>query len=996
MASLSGTESVEELAVEKLQNFVKEVGGEVKTLADLSSPEKFLNWQFPDWKSNNETVMIPPAFTPSQMGLTVSRDGKYLHDDTVNITGVLGEELVYECLRQNGKANRLGMFVIHGFKLEDIINWNKRCSKERKEDEVPQGSLASTGEQDFIIFHHKKGVILIEVKNLKEADKDQSIPSTGKGTNKEKVSSHIDKEVTFARDVELERSRQVIRAFTKMSADNEQMSNLAPLPITMVIALPSTKKSTEHARPGDTLFIYEEDFSSPDSFSEWWKQNIEEAPSMVATAETAMAYEIALSRMLAVRHLGPVSESEYIAYTSYTLETFKHLDKLAGHFRTIKEIEYPHLFRWCREMFQTVEHSSDLPTRKERNDELLSTLKSLHIAKDASLLKNLNKRLHGKRFLCGDEQAAEDAKLFQCLSQLYIIDRDSIVHYMNRVTAEACKTPIMVAANRTLTELSLDNTDKIISLNQLSRFLVRNKSQFLEGECCTKLDVELCSNLAKGDIRVHPLPWNRPCAPIFTVEQLAVFEGPKKQLIIGGPGSGKTELMRSKALMLSQQSKGKQRILYLIQLPEKEKTVFPNTMERYFKENKAKGVDVMATELEGENKEVFKQQCSEIKQQLQEYSHVFIDELWIGSKIIFQIEKDSDFVTVVDELGIVKYAIENIEGYVWMSSVFDYKEHSFEPDEVKSEEEILPLLLKQSLQGKERPCYKVLGTPLLLETLRKSDGVVRRLKHLLRNTNSIVKLLQDYSLCYWDRDFPYGTDHMLNHNVEGQEIDWVVVQPQSSMNISAPEVEPTAHQPQAHLKELIKLMYKECGDIIQQVLHHSTGTQQTHSTSDLRPPSMMKTRKSGKKFQLLSGDILVVNFVVRYQSTNNNLSDDLKQTKIPNLSDDLKQREIPIHDLKEEGAVSGDFPEEYQKQKVCVLNSSSRYDSTLIEGTEWPMVIVLLTSELLFNAKEMPFEMLRNYDSYIAMFRAQAKLVVISDSWKSSQDFLKVVQMKNP
>ena len=221
MASFSGTESVDELAVEKLQIFVKEVGGDVKTLAELSSPEKFLNWQFPDWKSNNETVMIPPAFTPSQLGLTVFRDGKYLHDDTVNIAGVLGEKLVYERLQQIGKANRLGMFVIHGFKLEEIINWNKRCSKKDKkkeEDQVPQGSLASDGEQDFIIFHHKKGVILIEVKNLKEADKDQSM-------EKEKRLSHIDKEVTYARNVELDRSEQVIRAFTKMNARNEQMSN---------------------------------------------------------------------------------------------------------------------------------------------------------------------------------------------------------------------------------------------------------------------------------------------------------------------------------------------------------------------------------------------------------------------------------------------------------------------------------------------------------------------------------------------------------------------------------------------------------------------------------------------------------------------------------------------------------------------------------------------------------------------------------------------------
>jgi len=137
MASFNPVESLEDLVVEQLQNLTKEFGGEAKTLADLSSPEKFLNWQFPDWRNNNETVMVPPAFTPSQQGLTVLKDGKYLHEDNTNIKGIIGEKLVYDRLQQIGKAHKLGMFVIHGFKLGEIIRWNEKCKEERKEDQVP-------------------------------------------------------------------------------------------------------------------------------------------------------------------------------------------------------------------------------------------------------------------------------------------------------------------------------------------------------------------------------------------------------------------------------------------------------------------------------------------------------------------------------------------------------------------------------------------------------------------------------------------------------------------------------------------------------------------------------------------------------------------------------------------------------------------------------------------------------------------------------------------
>lgn len=163
----SGTpSSIEQLVAKTLDLSAKEFGGGFKTVGDLASPEKYLYWQFPDWKVSNKTVMIPPAYMPSKLGYTISTDSKYVHEDDFNIRGMQGEKLVYDRLQQVGRAKNTGMFVIHGFQLKDISRWNERCERESVVPKIPM----QTGESDFIIFHHTKGVILIEVKNLKEPD----------------------------------------------------------------------------------------------------------------------------------------------------------------------------------------------------------------------------------------------------------------------------------------------------------------------------------------------------------------------------------------------------------------------------------------------------------------------------------------------------------------------------------------------------------------------------------------------------------------------------------------------------------------------------------------------------------------------------------------------------------------------------------------------------------------------------------------------------------
>ena len=325
-------------------------------------------------------------------------------------------------------------------------------------------------------------------------------------------------------------------------------------------------------------------------------------------------------------------------------------------------------------------------------------------------------------------------------------------------------------------------------------------------------------------------------------------------------------------------------------------------------------------------------------------------------------------MNIIDELTIPKQALESIEGYVWMTSVFDFKEECFEKI---SKEEITEVLTLQRLEGKKNLLYKKLSTPSLLEVLEKKGGVISRIRHPLRSVNNIVRLLQDYSSLYRERSFPYGVENMLNHNVDGQEITWIAVQPEG--NDVSPERAQHAGHSHVDRDHLTMLMYNKCVQVIEQVIWFNR---------DLRPPLLMKTSKSQLKLQLNPDDILVVNFVARYQSKHS-------------LAGGLSLENIPVCDLNDQRASSAE--DEFLDRLhggVCLLNSKSRKDSACLDGAEWPMVIVLLTPELLLGDGNSGFEPVRNYDPYIAMFRAQAKLVVISDSWRSSRDFLNTVKEK--
>lgn len=88
------------------------------------------------------------------------------------------------------------------------------------------------------------------------------------------------------------------------------------------------------------------------------------------------------------------------------------------------------------------------------------------------------------------------------------------------------------------------------------------------------------------------------------MDQFVVFDGLKKQFIIGGLGSGKIELMKVKVFIFVEKLLFGKKILYLIYGDRK--NVFFNVMRKFFKDNKVmKFVDVLIVELEGEYYKVF-------------------------------------------------------------------------------------------------------------------------------------------------------------------------------------------------------------------------------------------------------------------------------------------------------------------------------------------------------------------------------------------------------
>lgn len=807
-----------------------------------------LNRHFPDWKSDHKTYMIPHIFRARQSlrGYSSPRDH--------------GENIIYNLLNELGQLNEVGMFVIHGFEypsLHEEICWNEASEFSSK-----------IGGSDFIIFHHEFGMMLIEVKNsLKISDSIIEVAEFQLEASRNHISNFMD---VVLNDQSLGRE-----GLFKSATMREDI-----IPITKIIALPSTLESNFNfddfpSLSPSTRILFQDSTQNLGAFQEWWQEIVGNYQAQM-TPDIQEVYELVLSYILMVRHMGPVTETDCISKLYELLASYKFHGKIVN-----IDSEFPSFMTWCWD--------DDIVKNDKEVERIPNALKDL--VKRHKLNKN-DIKVPSRMAILMDGLSALDSK----------IPIDAIVGLSGNVYLMILMEMLRLYLNAR--ELWAQRTDDSLSIPEVSD----NLQSMSEEDEPDELDKHLFESLA-CEMRIKHS--RRPI--VFTTEQLTVFEGPMKQLIIGPPGSGKTELLRFKALDLESEMEAckiNKRIMYIIangspSYPERNSLFFYHIKE-FFKDSAL--VDVITIVLEEESSAEMEQTTSGIRGKIESgyYEHVFVDEYWIGSK--------------PKEHKIVLDLVNEIPGYVWISSVFNFNKEMMDKGHEK--------LLKR--------------TKPLLTALEENGGEVNYLTQVLRTTDNIVHLERGYGSFYQSRSYPYGTEQIVGHSYQGQPVTWII-------------------------EHTVEAMYERCTTIVFEAITKTISFDVMSSQSLTLDPS----------------DILIVNFAIRMAESHN-----VQQS----LEERLLHKKIAFWSF-------GDDFEDFMNcklGKVTLLQSFTRDASSFLDGVEWPFVVVILPSVMLLNTAELDegAKELRNYDPYIAFFRAMAKLVVISDKWKSESDFLADIKQK--
>lgn len=652
--------------------------------------------------------MIPPVFNGTAKTIQLALKGPVHYTNR----GELGESIVYKRLEELGRAKEIGMFVIYGFHLKDVVKWNRKCAPEYQLSSLHSGA---TNEFDFIIFNHALGVIAIEVKNSRNI---------------------LDNKICDA-ERQLKASHEFIQEFAKFNMPED--SDIL-LPHKKVIAMPSAKKFDRKAYKSlqdETLLLFEEDLEDLESFEQWWKETFKTTIMDKMALITGVAYEQALSYTLMLRHLGPVTDSDYIADLSKSLNSFRHLEKGFQSYPRFSEKVFPNFWSWCWDVLNKMDAGFDFGNEAE-GPALKATFMKEHGLNSKTLesnkgIKLLDNILKHSKYVSGAASVL-DVMLAGGFAKKYLLFVKNTVVFFNAIRQLRLVMTQWKATDQS-TKLERFPFLKLASVedyNKLDRHLSRSK--FMEGDEPTELDKEIFESLTcELRVKYSQLPI------VNTTEQLAVFEGPMKQVIIGAPGTGKTELFKFKALELESEMKAygmTKKILYILGngSPDPKRRPFLSyEIERFFKKSKSTLVEVMTILLEEENPELLKETEAKLREMMAsgEYGHVFIDEYWIGSKPL--------------EHAIILELIAKIPGYVWISSVFDYD---------------------QSTKKYEK------RTKPLIDAVEKEGGIVSRITQVIRATNTIINFERSYSALYQGRSYPYGTKEIFGHSLEGLPITW--------------------------------------------------------------------------------------------------------------------------------------------------------------------------------------------------------------------------------
>ena len=640
--------------------------------------------------------MIPEIFQPRQSGKPVP-----LSDPRTN-----GEQIIYNHLKD---LENEGMFVVHDFELKYAGKWKKECETG---DDTVLTLTKKAEESDFIIFHHQLGMIFLEVKNyLSVSD-----------SNLKKAESQLQTSLDIVRKL-----AKPVESKTAESSGST-MNDHSSIPYRKVIALPSIKKTdfnraTFTSLNDDTLLLFEDDSRDISSFRKWWQEAIKRRTNLMS-AKIQETYERALSNVLTIRHKGPVKEFECVKKIHKSLVEYNYYGNES--YPSVVENVFP-LFWSCFLNRIRNEDKDDSALSKDQPQKYLSGGQGMNIFQ--KLQYKMNIFIYEETRGLIEETLSILTKGSPC--QLYAnIVRFFLIIINNREILSKLYSTLHSPKE------TISNLETPIDYDKLNQDL---SGWDLEGDKLTEVDEQIFETLTcrmRHHYSRHPI--------IMTPEQLVIFEGPKKQLIIGPPGSGKTELMKFKALELDMEMnicEKDKRIMYILangspEYPDR-KSLFFYQMNEFFKASPL--VDVISIVLEEESAEDTEQTTSQIREKIKsgKYKHAFIDEYWIGSK--------------PTEHKIILDLVRDIPGYVWISSVFNYRRD----------------MIKYNKRMIER-------TQPLLTELEKKGGEVRLTTQVMRATNSVIDLLREYSKVYENQSYPYGTEQILGHSSQGLPVTWAV------------------------------------------------------------------------------------------------------------------------------------------------------------------------------------------------------------------------------